>query len=349
MSRPNVSAHKIPLFSTYRQRENHVSHALAATFERCPRFRKLFLQEVARLAPRGKKASEVRSLARAYKRASVSAQCCFGMELGKDESPAKEVASKSIPDVAIVFPVAPSLDEKAPCILVEAKVCHEWDVSQAERHTKYASQKFNIVLGLAIAIVPNLPLPPNWIEFPWAKVYEVAGRSGTELGRELCRVLEITEAKLLNDTNLRGTMTVFSGIPFGEENPFSTIQARNTARLLRQALADYPKLKRLGISVDTSKQMSSGRSSEVWAEAEALDCFKALGLAHTKKLPHLNFTVADDLLSAGITFPNQTFKKTLRNGGAALITADAFEDELARLLREFEALSSLCGIHKPRW
>ena len=344
-----VSRPRVPLFSTYKARENQVSHATAVAFERCARFRKILLEEIASRAPHGAVRSRAEALSRLYRTATVAAQCCFGGSWGKDEDQPEE--KKSVPDVVIEFPglgaARRKSEGKPACFLVEAKVEAKWERSQAERHTIFASRDYDVVLGIALTLDPKPDLPPDWIGLPWSKVYEAACRANSVFGWELRRVLEITEAKLMGKADLETAMTVFSGIEFGEDVPHSPVRARNIARLLAKELKARKDLLQHGIQVVEPKSISSGGSSEVWVEAAPLGCFEQLGIKG--KLPHLNFTVASGHFGVGLTFPNQTFKRTLRNGIAKLAERGELQAEVARLLKAFTALSALGGSCRPKW
>ncbi len=344
--------HRVPLFSTYRQRENQVSHALAVTFERCARFRQTLLQSIGDAAG-GKAASlHLQTICRMHRNALVATQCHFGQEDALNDP--TEEGEKSIPDIVFEFPKRPGdSDVLTPCIIVEAKVTAPWQLKQALRHERFVKRHLDFVLGLAITaedsenLLADNQLPERWIAFPWTKVYAAAVAAGTDHARELCRALELTEAKLMEDKTLPGTLTAFGGIDFTDESDYSLVRARRMAKLLVKELGNHRDLKRLKISVPDPKSISSSAGKEVWVEAEVLPCFS--GIATTSKSPHLNFSVAATHYGCGLTFPNASFRSTLRPGMRELVDQDILCAEISRLLRALEPLEHLGATYKPRW
>lgn len=344
--------YRVPLFSTYKQRENQVSHALAVTFERCPTFRRVFLQRVAEASRRHGISPRLSVICRLHREALVATQCHFGLEDALNDP--HEDAEKSIPDIVFEFPTTKGMsDSLAPCIVVEAKVTALWDLEQASRHERFVKRHLDFALGLAITaedsdwLYTNNKLPKGWIAFPWTKVYAAAVTAGTEHARELCRVLELTEAKLMEDKSLTGTLTAFGGIDFNDESDYSPVRARRMARLLVQELAHHRGLSRLDIHVPDPKSISSSTGKEVWVETETLACFE--GLATATKSPHLNFSIAATHFGCGLTFPNASFRPTLRRGIRAIEDNDHLITEISRLLEALEPLERLGAEYKPRW
>lgn len=344
--------YRVPLFSTYRQRENQVSHALAVTFERCPTFRRILLERIADAAGGTKASPELRAVCKRHRAALVATQCHFGLSAVL-ESP-EEAAQKSIPDIVFEFPGREGgTDAHAPCIVVEAKVTAPWELEQAVRHTTFVKRQLDFVLGLAVTaqdtedLLANNKLPQGWISFPWTQVYTAAITAGTDQARELCRVLEITEAKLMDDKTLPGTLTAFGGIDFRDESDYSPVRARRMARLLAKELSGLSDLKKLGVTVPDPKSISSSSGKDVWVEANTLPCFQ--GLSSSVKTPHLNFTVASGHFGCGLTFPNASFRGTLRSGLRNLPDQDALSSEISRILRALEQLERLGAEYRPRW
>jgi hypothetical protein len=344
--------YRVPLFSTYRQRENQVSHALAVTFERCPTFRRILLERVAEAAGGIKASPELRAVCRRHQGALVATQCHFGHNASL-ESP-EEDTKKSIPDIVFEFPIKEgSTEAHSPCIIVEAKVTAPWELDQAVRHTSFVKRQLDFVLGLAVTaedsdeLLAMNKLPQGWISFPWTKVYTAAVAAGTEQARELCRVLEITEAKLMDDKTLPGTLTAFGGIDFRDESDYSPVRARRMARLLVKELSGLPTLRQAGITVPDPKSINSSSGKDVWVEANPLPCFGAL--PSSVKTPHLNFTVAAAHFGCGLTFPNASFRRTLRSGLRKLTDQDTLAAEISRLLRALEPLETLGAEYRPRW
>jgi hypothetical protein len=131
--------------------------------------------------------------------------------------------------------------------------------------------------------------------------------------------MQVLEQKLVADCYLReGTITVFDGIKFSKDNPYSYIEAK---RLLRLALDELRVRTDLQdqLAMDTKGQgrpAITGRdTTRVW---DFLRLKQAKGVKNFTEFPHLTMGVHDDQLIAIVTVPNgirREFRKRLLAGG----------------------------------
>jgi hypothetical protein len=131
--------------------------------------------------------------------------------------------------------------------------------------------------------------------------------------------MQVLEQKLVLQNYLReGTLTVFDGIRFGKDNPYSYIEAK---RLLRLALDELRKRGDLQEqlrmdSVGEGRPAITGReSTRIW---DFLRLEQARGIKNFTEFPHLTLSIHDDQLIAAVTVPNgirREFRRNLLAGG----------------------------------
>src|SRR5262249_1590163 len=107
-------------------------------------------------------------------------------------------------------------------------------------HRRTAERRgFNAIT--AVAIAPNLPatLPPDTVLLEWRNVYAWLRRhtSTSAWASRAAEFLEIAEAKLIDSEQLvEGTLTTFSGFPFGRDHPFTYLEGKRVLELAMGAL-----------------------------------------------------------------------------------------------------------------
>lgn len=83
--------------------------------------------------------------------------------------------------------------------------------------------------------------------------------------------LEVVEARLLDEKNLEGTMTTFNGFRFGDDNPYTELEAK---RVLRLAMAELRKRRDLREELDLDPEhLSRGGPSRVARRATMYGIF----------------------------------------------------------------------------
>jgi len=153
--------------------------------------------------------------------------------------------------------------------------------------------------------------------------------------------LEVAEARLTAEGYLdRGSLTMFSGIHFDKDNPYTYREAK---RVLRLAMQELRKDKRLGqLDVDFSAEgrpaITEGEYSEVW---DFLGLRGPGGSESFWKHPHLTLSLSMERVLAIVIIPHgmkNEFRRNLVN-----LEKDGFqkvvrrvEAELSKLLRGAE-------------
>ncbi len=139
-----------------------------------------------------------------------------------------------------------------------------------------------------------------------------------------------------------GSLTVFSGIPFGEKNPYSYREAKRLLKLALQQLRTRQQLKeKLGMDSDSGGRPAiTGRDrSSVW---DFLPLKQCRGEAAFTKCPHLTMSIEQDRLACHVTIPNGikgVLRRNLLDGGR-----DAFVDLILGVQKNMNhALHSVQG------
>ena len=344
MTNWNIDHYHIPVFSSYKKRENQVSHGLAVTLDQCLEFRRAFIESIVSFLPKGHPLVNI-SKAKLSKHARISVQSYFG---GKGLEDDEKDINKAIPDILIYWDNGEFCgDDRRPCIVIETKVEACWDKKQAEHHQSFAKNNGYNPIGVAIATIdiPEPELPNKWYSYSWGKIYELAKsieQRNSFWPHQLIQLLEITEAKLMGLPTYNGTLTKFAGIPFADKDiKFNPVEARRIARLLIKSLLEKEKdLKKMGVHITEPKTISSNSDGGIWFEADPLPIFTNL-LGASYKAPHLNFTIGTDEFSCGLTFPNSSFNKIFRSGIKKLDDEGLIHTELKRLINRLSNLKSL--------
>lgn len=344
MTNWNIDHYHIPVFSSYKKRENQVSHGLAVTLDQCLEFRQAFIKSIVSFLPKDHPLINI-SKARLSKHTRISIQSYFGGKGFEDDE--KEI-NKTIPDILIYWDNDEFFcDDRPPCIVIETKVEASWDKKQAENHQLFAKKSGYDPIGVAIATIDiqKPDLPNKWYSYSWAKIYELAKsieQKNSFWSYQLVQLLEITEAKLMGLPTFNGTLTKFTGIPFADKDiKYNPVEARIVARLLIKSLLEKKKdLKKIGVHITEPKTISSGSDGSIWFEADTLPFFTNL-LGTSYKAPHLNFTIGTDEFSCGLTFPNSSFNKIFRKGIKQLDDEGLVHAELIKLINRLSKLRPL--------
>ena len=155
-----------------------------------------------------------------------------------------------------------------------------------------------------------------------------------EWAARLTDYMETLEARLVEEGYLReGTLTVFTGIPFGPERPYTYLEAK---RVLLLAMDELRKRSDLANDLEID-QTAPGRSaitgssaSRVW---DFISLAKAQGADNFTEFPHLTIGIHQEYLNVIISIPNgirREFRRNLLDGGFGEFRA-VFSSILSRL------------------
>ena len=273
------------LFDQYQQPENRLTHALLCTLDADRRLLGAFVRWVTGGAGAG---------------ASLTVQ---GQSLpGQPEATEAEADRRGIPDGCIS-------DGDGWALLIESKVGARWNIDQLRRHRATALRHgLNDVLILCItAGRTRQEVPAGCVARTWPEVYGwlQAWVPKSEWARRCREYFELAEAQLLEREGLReGAITMFSGIPFSEDESYTYLQAKRVLGLLRGELIGHKALqKQLGIDPENPGRgaITGTKSRRVW---DFIGFLAAQGEKGFTAYPHLTIGVHDDRLEATLTFPN---------------------------------------------
>ncbi len=137
-------------------------------------------------------------------------------------------------------------------IIIECKVQSSVDPDQLRRHTATARRRgFEKLCRLVLSVEqPDAARLAGWSHRTWPEVYvwfrERCGRS--EWAGRMVSYMEAAERRMVGEEYLqKGSLTMFSGINFSEDNPYSYIEAKRVLQLAMQELRKDEKLERFGI------------------------------------------------------------------------------------------------------
>lgn len=273
------------VFDQYQQPENRLTHALLCSLDADRRLLHAFVHWVAGIERRG------------------AALIVQGQSLpGQAELAEDEADRKGIPDGCIS-------DGEGWALLIESKVGARWIPDQLRRHRATALRH-----GLEDVLILCLTsgrtrqeVPAGCVARTWPEVYgwlqaQVPSSEWARRGRDY---FEVAEAKLLEREALReGAITMFSGIPFSEDEPYTYLQAKRVLGLLRGELIGHKALqKQLRIDPENPGRgaITGTKSRRVW---DFIGFLAAQGEQGFTSYPHLTIGVHDDRLEATLTFPN---------------------------------------------
>lgn len=294
------------IFDQYEQPENRLTHALATVLDKersllAPFLRWLGIRDIPK--PRTLMLTE---------------QQVPGL-LQED---ADDIDAKGLPDAAI-------FDEDGWAVLFECKIQAHVKLSQLKRHRETAKRHGFESPWIVVISVDELSydLPERTIAKSWRDVYVWFTRRASKSiwVRDLVRYMQVFERKmLLQDYQIRGTITVFDGIRFDDDNPYSYREAKRLIKLLG---TDLQKRKDLHvIAVDrngkrTGVDPKGERRPAITEGADGVWDFLPLSVARGKyftNFPHLTMRIHRSRAIAAITVPNGVkggFKSKLRSGG----------------------------------
>ncbi len=203
------------LFDQYSQPENRLSHALAVCLH------------------------EDRALLRAFLswmgvRAPVNAKALVLVEQSLPGDPPEseaEAERRGLPDIVIH-------DEDCWCVLIESKVQAALTEDQLGRHERTLRRRgFERIHRVALT-KSGTRVPKDTLSLTWSGLYEWLGSAGPrcEWSNRLRAYLRAAELRLAQEEYLtEGTLTMFDGFPFSQDNPYTYGEAK---RLLKLALTE---------------------------------------------------------------------------------------------------------------
>jgi hypothetical protein len=272
------------IFDQYDQPENRLTHALATALDQerlllIPFLRWLGIQEIPKPA----------TLMIAEQQVPGSLQ--EGTE---------DIEAKGLPDAAV-------FDEDGWAVLFESKIQASINLSQVDRHRRTAARHGFESPWVVVISVDKLActLPTQTVAITWQDVYAWFNQHSTKSlwARQLVDYMQVFERKmLLRDYQIRGTITVFDGLRFDEDTPYTYREGKRLIRLLGDSLQQRADLKKLGIDPQGERRPAiTGKGMDgVWD-------FLPLQVARNSPFtafPHLTLGIYRKRTTAAITVPN---------------------------------------------
>ncbi|MEN1704621.1 MAG: hypothetical protein AAGJ54_03780 [Planctomycetota bacterium] len=298
------------IFDQYTQPENRLTHALVCTLEADRTLLRPFLAWTA--ADGIPKPSQLH----------ITEQQVPGEMTAGDEGEAK-----GLPD-ACVF------DDEGWAFLVEAKVQAPVSPDQLRRHVRTAKRYgFESPFLLLLSVdPPPRSMPPRSSYRAWRDVYAwFRRRAGSSLWADtFTRYMEAFESRMIGeDYSIRGTLTMFDGFHFNDENPYTYREGKRLIRLLGDEVQARKDLRALGVDPKGARRSAiTGRGGDgVW---DFLPLKAARDAKNFTDFPHLTLGVHRQNAGASITIPNGVrggFKSSLKELG---------EDGFLTLLEKIE-------------
>lgn len=229
---------------------------------------------------------------------------------GEGEPSEEELERRGIPDGWIY-------DDNGWCVFIETKVMAKLTADQIHRHRRTAEHRgFERIT--AVAITPRIPtsLPPNTVLLEWRIIYAWLRRHccNSIWAARAADYLEIAEAKLIDTQQfVEGTLTQFSGFPFGLDHPFTYLEGK---RVLSLALGELRGNRHLREVLGMNPK-APGRPAITGRQGDAVWDFLSLSRASEAesftKYPHLTLGIVANAVEAMVTVPNSVNSTMRRN------------------------------------
>jgi hypothetical protein len=311
------------VFDQYTQRENRITHALVTALGEDPKLLRDFVRwTTGRTAP-------TRKLHIVEQRLP-----------GEPELTEEDAERRGLPDAWIY-------SDNAWCLLIESKIAASLTKDQLRRHRQTAMRRgFEEITVLALDVSePRGTLPDGVVFRQWQDIYGWLSKQArkSEWAVKVARYLEVAESRWPEEGYLKeGTLTTFSGIPFGVNEPYNYLEAK---RVLKLAMDRLRKNKALVREVGMDPTLG-GRGSITGKDDLLVWDFLRLRGANTEGAftlhPHLTLAIQNDRLLAIVTVPHgikPEFRRNLVNLGF-----DGFLELLREMnVRMVKALSSARG------
>jgi len=298
------------LFDQYSQPENQVTHALVSALAEDSRLLRRFVRWV---SPR--------------RRLPVHGLRVVEQSLpGETPVTEKEAERRGLPDACIY-----QGDQFA--LLIESKIAAAVSHDQLRRHQRTAERRgFRDIAMLVIAVQrPSGSWPASVLIRTWSEIYAwlVQEARRSRWARRVADYLVVAEGRLPEDYPLEGTLTTFTGIPFGADEPYNYPEAKRLLKLATQALRAQPRLVH-DLGMDPA---GAGRGAITGRDGAAVwDFLRIKGLERGGTFtssPHLTLAIEADRVVATITVPNgiqRAFRQNLLKPGF-----DTFVDLFAKM------------------
>ena len=247
----------------------------------------------------------------------------------REEEPERE----GIPDGWI-------FDDDGWCVFIESKVLIPLTAKQIITHRHAAKRRgFRVVIAVAIVTYRPSSRFKDVVMLEWRDVYTwlCRHRTRSEWAARAADFLEITEAKLIGTKQFReGSLTKFSGIPFGHKYPYAYLEGKRVLGLALEQLRSRRDLKtKLGMNPKVL-----GRGAITGTQSDAVWNFLSLSNARDAdnftKYPHLTLNITSSAAEVMVTAPHRVsggIKRNLKD-----LSEDGFQETIERIVQNMKPL-----------
>lgn len=231
-------------------------------------------------------------------------------------------------------------DHSGWALLIESKIKSALDPKQLAKHLQTArTRKIEDAHMLALVATNSKPVSmavtKKWTDlYIWLKSQE----QRSQWAERMTKYMEVLEEKLPSEQYLKkGSLTAFTGIPFGKDKPYNYDDAKRVIRLAMEELRSHQELNsELGVYLERPlKPAIKGKNGDlVW------DCFWPKGIEKWTAAPHLSVGIHRYYLNAVVIVPDKVataFRNRLRDVGF-----DKFQVSIQKVLANFN--SELGGV-----
>ncbi|TVS08541.1 MAG: hypothetical protein EA423_01185 [Phycisphaerales bacterium] len=220
-------------------------------------------------------------------------------------------------------------------LLIESKVQSKPSIEQLRRHIRTAERKgFTQIDAVMLSVdAVSAALPERSTARTWRELYQwLRDRSADSThARDCAKYFEVFESKMVaRDYDIRGTITMFSGIRFDEDNPFHYREAKRLIKLLGDELQPRKDLATIGADPRGSRRtaITGSQTGRVW---DFIPLKASKGSTNFTSFPHLTMVLNEEHAGASVTVPNGVsggFRTKLKSKGQ-----DGFFDLLLEIER----------------
>ena len=300
------------IFDQYSQPENKLTHALVCALSADRRLLRPFLEWLGTSPPKNPDSL------------TITEQQRPGIPLSGDDEGERNL---TLPD-ACVF------NDDDWLLMIEAKVQARVGQKQLDGHLNSARrQGFRSPQLLVIAVDEQY----DWQGAPhifksWREIYAWFRRhvATSAWAAEFTEYLEVFESKMISiDYEIRGTLTMFDGLQFDSENPFTYREGKRLIGLLGDELKKRPELDELGADLAASgrQKMTGKQDGIIWDFIPLKNQHASQKLTH---YPHLTYSLRSRGPAAMFNIPNAV------KGGLRKRLIDLGEEEFKNMLTQIE-------------
>lgn len=288
------------VFDQYSQLENRITHAFLTALNEDRLLLENFLRDVIKVKP-----------PIAAKHLTILEQKYPGEEEGTES----DFERRGVPDGWI-------FDGEGWCVLFESKVTARLSSEQLRRHQRTAvGRGFHTVTTVAITARKEADLESDVVVLEWRTIYAWLCKQSvqSQWAVRAATYFEVAEATLIEAGQfVEGTLTMFAGIPFGDDRPYTYLEAKRVLGLALGELRgrkDLQKVLNMNPSLPGRPAITGSKEQRVW---DFLSLGPTNGEDAFTRSPHLTLGIHTDAVEAMLTVPhkvNSTMRAKLINLG----------------------------------